>query len=70
MPRVSPDACCAYCGRSQDECGSLSYRHICRECGVRRAVSNAEQQAAKQGPLYERGVRGQLAKAQRQLAAA
>lgn len=58
--RPSPEALCAYCGKSQDEVGPLSYRHICQGCGMEAAVRNLTQLNSKRGPYARRHAKALL----------
>ena len=43
---------CHGCGRHVDECGPLSARYLCAECGDGFASSNLRDLTAKSGPGY------------------
>ena len=45
---------CVHCERHIDECGPLSARGKCLDCGIGRALDAAEQLRAHRGPLFEK----------------
>jgi hypothetical protein len=45
---------CRDCKRHIDECGKLSQRGKCMDCGVGNAVAAAQQIEAREGPYYDK----------------
>jgi hypothetical protein len=45
---------CRACGRHIRECGSLSKRGKCVECGTRAITEAARQIEAREGPYYDK----------------
>lgn len=69
MPKLKPrlGAHCSYCTRPESECGSLSYRSICKECAREAQVANAVQLNAKRGPYAKHHLEGCLRSAEKGL---
>ena len=59
--RAAHSYICVDCGRPfQRESGDD--RRYCADCGTWRTLDAAQQMRLKQGPVYEKAVRGQLAR--------
>lgn len=49
---------CKRCGRHRDECGPLSARYRCADCGDGEMLRNADELRAHTGPRFLRWRRG------------
>jgi len=58
MPRRHPRVTCKLCGRHRDECGQLSARGKCADCGDGRMSENLAQLRQHAGPHYRAWQRG------------
>ncbi len=57
MPKGYPLTACKGCQRPLAECGSLSSRGICADCGEARRNANLVCLVAKEGPYYDHWIR-------------
>lgn len=56
---------CVCCERHVDECGPLSARYRCQQCGIERLTENLLALHHRQGDGYERWVAGMARAVQR-----
>lgn len=52
---------CIHCDKHVSECGELSLRGICGECGAKRAIENYRDLRQHSGPFFEHWRRRSLA---------
>lgn len=45
---------CMNCGRHDSECGEISWRGNCIECGLSRLEQSVYEQRDRKGPMYRR----------------
>jgi hypothetical protein len=52
MPRADYKTCKS-CGRHTSECGPISHRRLCGECGLARQTFGIIEQAEHNGPTFQ-----------------
>lgn len=59
---------CKHCERHVDECGPLSARKVCEDCGIGRTTQAVNELIARRGPMYDRYLAGVRKSAEETLA--